>query len=144
MEWRTILDYPSYEVSNQGQVRRNGKILKGGTDKDGYKIVSMGKTKKKIHRLVAEAFIPNPDNLPITDHIDRNRTNNVVSNLRWVNHTESCLNTNNRNRDLFGIVYLKDRNTYQVRITMNGKLKYFGWCNTLEEAKELRDKVIQL
>jgi hypothetical protein len=140
-EWKPILDYPDYEVSNLGNVKGK-RLLSLTKDKDGYYIVKIKKKRIRVSRLVAMAFIPNPTNLPIVDHIDRNRTNNVVTNLRWVNHTESCLNTNCRDRDLFGIVYLKDRNTYQVRISMNGKIEYFGWRKTLEEAKELRASIL--
>lgn len=46
-----------------------------------------------IHRAVAECFIPNPDNKPTVDHIDRNRSNNCVSNLRWADHTEQRINS---------------------------------------------------
>ncbi len=69
--WKNIEDYPNYEVSNEGQVRNKltGNVLKGEIVKDkGYIQVSLSKNgnreRFKVHRLVANAFIPNPNNLP--------------------------------------------------------------------------------
>lgn len=89
-------------------VRSDGLILLPGRYKNhseywttgctwarGYKVVVYKKKRYKVHRLVAETFIDNPDNLPFIDHIDRNPTNNSLENLRWA----SC-QTNNLNRDL--------------------------------------------
>lgn len=63
------------------------RILKGGEFSNGYKFVCLTKNgvrkNKLIHRLVAEAFIPNPDNLPVVNHIDGNIQNNSVENLEW-------------------------------------------------------------
>ena len=97
-EWRVI--YNDYEISNYGRLRRAGqrKFLKGSV-KDGYIRISIrtkdGDQSKFVHRLVAEAFIPNPQNKEIVDHIDGNRANNHVSNLRWVTAEE---NSNNIHR----------------------------------------------
>lgn len=92
--WKDILGYEGlYQVSNFGRVKslKFGKerILKLIKDKDGYFIVNLYKNKKiksfRVHRLVAEAFIDNPDNLPQVNHKDENPSNNVVSNLEWCN-----------------------------------------------------------
>lgn len=95
-EFRDVVGYEDlYEVSNEGRVRNKntGKIKKPCKDKDGYLQVDLykdGERKhKSIHRLVARAFLPNPNSEFEVDHIDKNRTNNNVDNLRWVSHQEN-------------------------------------------------------
>ena len=102
-EWRPIEGYEGlYEVSNTGQVRsfdryvkysngrihlHKGKVLSPIKDKDGYLQVNLcynGKIHQiKIHRLVAQAFLSNPDNLLYVNHKDEVKTNNSVDNLEW-------------------------------------------------------------
>lgn len=80
-----------YQISNKGNVKslrfNKERILRTQIDKQGYQYINLndcGKTIKiKIHRLVANAFIPNPDNLPIINHKDENKCNNCVENLEW-------------------------------------------------------------
>lgn len=144
-EWKPILDYPNYEVSSFGNVRnsKTGRILKPGIQTNGYKIVSLGiKNTKQIHRLVAETFLPNLDNKSDVDHIDRNRTNNMVTNLRWVTRNENLLNTKLQDNPLCNIN--KNHNGFEVRFKRNHKNIYFGWRKTLEEAIILRDSVLLL
>ena len=102
-EWKDVKNYEGlYQVSNFGRLKslKYGKerILKANKDRYGYLFVRLCKDVKPkmclIHRLVAEAFIPNPDNLPTVDHIDRNPLNNTVENLRWADWS-----TQNNNRD---------------------------------------------
>lgn len=58
----------------------------------GYRQVEVDHKNYKVHRLIAEAFHPNPDSKPEVDHIDRNRSNNFASNLRWADDTEQLRN----------------------------------------------------
>lgn len=85
-EWRAIEGFENYEVSNLGRVRRV-EYVKQREDFNGYPIVSLykdGKVKTlKVHRLVAQAFIQNPNNLPQVNHIDEVKTHNNVTNLEW-------------------------------------------------------------
>ena len=112
IEWRPVVGYEGYyEVSNRGDVRSltrtvphgshfatyKGKQRKKYLDTTGYYIVTLrshGNLEKKyVHRLVAEAFIPNPDNLESVDHIDFDRTNNCVENLRWLSPRDNVLHS---------------------------------------------------
>ena len=80
--------FPSYYISNFGNIKHDNNFLKKCIHSNGYEQVNIRignkYVTKLIHRLVAAAFIPNPDNKPCIDHIDGNKRNNYVSNLRWV------------------------------------------------------------
>ena len=98
-EWKCVLDYENYEVSNLGNVRnkKTGRILKS-YDKGGYAVVGLSKTKGKIfqvHRLVCQAFILNPENKPQVNHIDKNGLNNNVKNLEWNTVLENNIHRSN-------------------------------------------------
>lgn len=90
-EWKIIEGYPNYQISNYGNVKSlnfgKEKILKQKMDRNGYFLVGLSKEGKKkhylVHRIVASAFIPNPNNLPIINHIDEVKTNNCANNLEW-------------------------------------------------------------
>ena len=102
--WKPIKDYEGlYEISNLGRVkslnyRNTGKekVLKNIECSNGYLMVNLTKNGKQksfyVHRLVAETFIPNPEDKPCIDHINTIRTDNRVSNLRWVTQKENCNN----------------------------------------------------
>lgn len=97
--WKPIEGFPGYYVSNLARVktekRRKG-VLKPAVH-DGYLWVSLVSEDGKvhlasIHRLVAQAFIPNPENKPVIDHINTIRDDNRVENLRWVTYSENARN----------------------------------------------------
>jgi hypothetical protein len=93
-EWKQINNFPNYEVSTLGNVRNNktGRMLKltckGGYLFTGLSQNSIGKT-CPVHRLVALAFIDNPENKPQVNHKDKNRSNNNVNNLEWSTASEN-------------------------------------------------------
>ena len=97
-EARQIKDFPNYYVTNQGRVwstlSKNWLIPTDNSRGNHHRLyVSLGKGNKRyIHRLVAEAFLPNPDNLPEVDHKDTNGLNNNVENLQWATHQENLAN----------------------------------------------------
>lgn len=92
MIWTNIKGFENYQISNTGLIRREKKIL-SPFDNNGYYRIQLinedKKQKKLIHRLVAEHFIPNPDNKPQVNHIDLNTKNNDVNNLEWVTNQEN-------------------------------------------------------
>jgi len=97
-----------YFITPNGEVIRNGKTRKFKTTKEGYLRVTLYQNcipkTYMVHRLVAECYIPNTDNLPQIDHKDFNKQNNNVDNLEWVTQTENTIRAykagriNNRNQ----------------------------------------------
>ena len=110
--WKPIRNFETYYlVSNLGRIKglkrllfngkgfyyKNEKILKSFNDGNGYKILGLNKnglrTNFKIHRLVAQAFIPNPENKPQVNHINGDKLDNRVENLEWVTASENALHS---------------------------------------------------
>lgn len=91
-KWKAIDGFHNYEVSDLGRVRNinTGRLLKPFADEWGYLKVTLCidgiMHKKRIHRLVAEAFLPNAERLAEVNHIDENKTNNAADNLEWCSH----------------------------------------------------------
>lgn len=128
-EWVDIRGYEGYyQVSNMGGVRsldvkrwngcgwfiKRGRVLKSRLTKHGYCRVQLNGKDKYVHRLVAEHFIDNPNNKPEVDHIDGDKSNNCVDNLRWVTGKENMNNPLTREKlD----TYAKKR----VGVTINNK-----------------------
>ncbi len=96
--WKDIEIFKDYQISNCGRLRSHKKgnewrLLRPFINNDGYvafQFTGNGKSKKLyMHRLVALAFIPNPENLPMVEHIDNDKTNCHVDNLRWATYSEN-------------------------------------------------------
>jgi hypothetical protein len=97
-EWKSLTKYNNYEISNTGKFRnrKTGRTLKTFLHENGYFYITIApfgrqgkKVSLKIHRLVAEAFIDNPENKPFINHKDGIKTNNDISNLEWVTNQEN-------------------------------------------------------
>lgn len=134
-EWREIKNNPKYEVSSFGNVRSKARGLIS-IDKKRYCYASIyyDDVIKRclVHRLVAEAFIDNPQNKPIIDHKNNNKYDNNVNNLRWVSQQENLWNKPYKG-------YSKRPNgKYEVKIRNNdGKRIYVGIYETEEEARNV-------
>lgn len=103
--WKDIAGYEGlYQVSNHGNIRSHkrmpNKLLKQSPTNCGYMKVELYKNAKGkmhyVHRLVAQAFLPNPHNKSEINHIDGNKANNVLSNLEWASRSENQLHAINQ------------------------------------------------
>ena len=145
--WKSIEGYDFYEVSDNGNVRnaKTGRILKATVDGCGYYKVRLcinsKATTKRIHRLVADAFIDNPENKTCVDHIDNIRKNNHVSNLRFATNKENSQNRKISKRNtsgIKGISYYKGSKKWQAYINIDGIRIYLGYFDNIEDAKQAR------
>jgi hypothetical protein len=97
-EWRPVVGWPAYEVSSEGRVKRvlpgrgvreTGGVLRSGADSGGYQVVSVSGVTKRVHRLVAAAFIgPCPPGFQV-NHVDGAKSNNSLGNLEYVSAVEN-------------------------------------------------------
>lgn len=85
--WVTAPGFEAYEVSTAGRIKNHKGLLEPAINKDGYRqccLRSNGQKKNVVlHRLIATTFIPNPQNLPVINHLDGNKLNNAITNLEW-------------------------------------------------------------
>lgn len=86
-----MLRHPNYAITEQGEVynSKTKKYLKHSTSNTGYLTVYVDGKNRLLHRLLAETFIPNPDNLPCVNHKDGNKLNNNLSNLEWCTYGDN-------------------------------------------------------
>ncbi len=143
----TISDFPNYQVSNWGNVKSTlrGKLLKPNLSR-AYSQVCLYKDKKAyskpIHHLVANAFLLNSENKPEIDHIDRNKLNNRVENLRWVTLSENRINRILRPSNTGEKHIHKTRRGYfQIAFNRDG-ITYSCMEKTIDLAIAKRDKML--
>ena len=145
-----VKDFPNYLIYDDGRVysKKTKKFLKQSIQKNGYYTISLCKDNKSktflIHRLIALHYIPLIDDKDIVDHIDQNKRNNNLCNLRWVNSSQSNLNkkvykTNKLNHKN---IFLSKSSTYKVEIQRNNKRVYCKSFKTLDEAIIKRDEFL--
>ena len=138
-EWKQITDYPNYSISNFGNVRnKNGKLL-SPVSNWGYLRVSInnefGRKCFRVHRLVGLAFLENPKKKKEIDHIDRNKLNNNINNLRWATSAENTRNISKKqnSKSIYKGVTLNN-NKWRARIRIHYKLIHLGYFETEKDA----------
>jgi hypothetical protein len=137
-----------YAINRDGSVWSlfSNKQVKPNLGTWGYYDIRLSKNGSrktcKLHRLLAQQFIPNPDNFRYIDHINRIRTDNRLENLRWV----SCRQNNNNRSDNVehNYITINSCGNYKVAFYVNKKMKYFGTYKILEEALNERDCQLDL
>lgn len=145
-EYRKIDGYDNYSISNLGNVRNDttNKILKYNTSIEYIRIslrLNNVPTKFYLHRLLALTFIPNSDNKTCVDHIDNNKRNNNLNNLRWATYSENNHNrsmSKNNKSGVKGVSWIQRDKRWCATIMIDGEKKYIGYYDNLEDAKVAR------
>ena len=148
--WKDIAEFPGYQVSDLGRVRnKNGLILKQRIRKDYYASINLYLNKDtfksfSIHRLVGIAFIPNPENYPTINHINRNRSDNRLINLEWASYSKQNIERKHKENNTSGHPNIRKNkhNTFQVAIKRNCIYVYNKNYPTLAEAIAGRDEFL--
>ena len=146
------IDGTNYYVSSYGNVKNAfDQNVNTSVDNVGYKRVFIldnnGKfITRRIHRLVAIAFLDNPLGKRVVDHKDCDKLNNHISNLRWASHSENSMNSKQKkiSNTTFKGVRKTKYNTYTAIIYLNGLRKSLGTFKTLDEAINARKKGAQI
>ena len=149
MEERVIPEYPTYSITNTGFIRdlRSGN-LSNGSCQYGYRKCSLvnhkGHASMLIHRLVAQAFIPNPNNLPEVDHINRDPSDNRVENLRWADDFTQAQNKGDMKNNTSGYKHITCEDKYfRVVIVRNKQVLIRKRFQTIEDAVKCRDDFLK-
>ena len=135
-KWKSVDGFANYEISNCGRVRNatTERILTPIDNGRGYLRVGLQKNSKRnlrmIHVLLANAFIENPHNKPCVDHIDGNRQNNCLENLRFATRAENSRNKSKRANTTsvyYGVCFHKKADKWNAQIQIEGRRKNLGY-----------------
>lgn len=142
--WISIAGAPQYSVSSLGRVmsfkRRRPRLLNGGVNGNGYREIAINGRKMSLARLVAMAFLQNPEGLAEVDHVDRNKLNNRLDNLRWASRTTNMLNRRTWGDCCYrGVTYHKQSRKYLAQISHQGAMVHLGSYDSPEEAASVFD-----
>lgn len=147
-----IQGFPNYLIFRNGSVLSKGvanrkpRFLKPSNDSKGYPTVSLGKEKikRRIHRLLALHFIPNPLNLEMVDHINQVRNDNRLENLRWFTRSDNARNIGMRADNTTGYTHIsKKRQSFAVDMRFGAGNRVRKVLPTLQEAIEYRDEILK-
>lgn len=141
-DWRDIPNFPHYKINKSGQIKRidaiikdsngleffrRGRILSNRKHKNGYIQVDMCENgishTKFVHVLLATVFIPNPNNLPLVNHIDENPSNNDLSNLEWCNYSYNAKHSIEKIRKSHS---KEQRAVIRIDVFTNKEVRYNG------------------
>jgi len=140
-------EYKQIENSNY-YVNKFGKIINKSNQEvkprncNGYFMLSITTNKKRkevyIHRVVALAFLPNPDNLPDVHHKDNDKSNNELDNLQWTTRSDNCRMSSKKKKNGLprGVSWNNVTKKYQAQISIDCKVKHLGYFKTPEEASK--------
>ena len=152
--WKSINGYANYEVSCFGRVRNatTERILKPGLASSGYLSVCLSKNSKgkshNIHKLVASEFLDNPLNKPCVDHVDGDKTNNNLDDLRLCSYSQNGGHRKkqaNASSIFKGVDFHKKANKWRARIEIDGRKKYLGlFLDEKEAAQAYNEKAKEL
>ena len=143
--WKRVSGFKNYEVSTLGRVRncRRGNIFTPGIGPNGYRQVGLRRNGIRrnlyVHRIVAQAFVPNPENKPQVDHKDRDVSNNCCSNLRWSTISENNGNrvkTKNRSSIFKGVFFCNQKQKWCAYIVFKRKHIHIGFFDDEKKAGE--------
>jgi len=144
MEGKYIEGYgKDYKICKNGDVisyikYEEGKILKHRINNMGYLFVGLYKNNKQkdfsIHRLIALHFIDNPNNYQCVDHVNQNKTDNRIENLRWITQSGNMRNIKNRGKYMKGVSFHKPSNKFRAKICIDYKQINLGYFDTELEA----------
>ncbi len=146
-EWKDIIGYETYSISSYGRVRRDCKILSPITTPAGYKRIPLSKDGISkgyfVHRLVAIAFIPNPENKLTVNHKNHIRDDNNLTNLEWATSQEQALHSRHAlGKSGLRHIRITPFNRYALKITRNHSTIIDKTYSTVDEAISERDKIL--
>jgi len=143
--WAAIAEWTGYSVSTCGNVRHDdtGRLLKGKLSRpNGYRLVRVHGVDRRVHRLVAIAFIANPDGLKEVDHINHVRTDNRVCNLRWASTSQNQMNRKKSwgSSKFKGVSFDRRKRKWGADLKKDGKKRRMGYFESEEEAAKAYDE----
>ena len=153
--WKEIKGYPNRFISSKGRIKskvRKEKYLKFTDNGLGYLYVHISHNgipkKKYVHRLVAETFIPNIENLPEVNHINGNKSDNSIDNLEWIDSRKNShhyFSNKQSSSKYVGISFNKKTGYYHAEICINGIKKYCGSSKDEEIAYQMyKDELLKI